>query len=106
MTPLALVPPDDPKVGCERPDGTLNIHSERETCEVCRPEDPRLAKLRALQEGPETDIEALGNAIMTLEAWAMLSDPERARSPGDEFIMSVAGRLAKVRQHLIDQESQ
>lgn len=25
------------KVGCEREDGTLNIHAETETCEVCQP---------------------------------------------------------------------
>jgi hypothetical protein len=25
------------KVGCERIDGTLNIHPENETCDVCRP---------------------------------------------------------------------
>lgn len=29
------------KVGCEREDGTLNIHLEAETCEVCT-SDPRI----------------------------------------------------------------
>lgn len=81
MTPLALVPDEGP-------------------------EDPRLTKLRALQEGPETDIEALGNAIMTLEAWAMLSNAERAGSPGDDYIIATAGRLARVRQHLIDAQQE
>jgi hypothetical protein len=27
------------RVGCEREDGTLNIHAESETCEVCRTAD-------------------------------------------------------------------
>lgn len=66
--------------------------------------DPRLAKLRALMQQPESDIEALANSIMTLQAWAMLSDEERARVPGEEFIMATCGRLTKVRQHLVDRE--
>jgi hypothetical protein len=32
------------KVGCERTDGTLNIHLESETCEVCQPEAPSQGK--------------------------------------------------------------
>lgn len=67
--------------------------------------DPRLAKLRAMMDGPETDIEALANSIMTLQAWAMLSDTERARTPGQDFIEATCGRLTKVRQHLIDRET-
>lgn len=31
-----FAPMDAKEVACERPDGTLNIHLESETCEVCR----------------------------------------------------------------------
>lgn len=67
--------------------------------------DPRLAKLRAMLREPESDVEALGNCIMTLQAWAMLSNRERAGTPGVDYIMATCGRLTRVRQHLIDRET-
>lgn len=32
------------KVACERPDGTLNIHSEGLTCEVCTSTDHKMKR--------------------------------------------------------------
>lgn len=66
--------------------------------------DPRLAKLQALLRGPESDIERLGNSLMILSAWVMLTNYERSHTPGVDYIQAVVGKLNVVHQHLIDRE--
>lgn len=66
--------------------------------------DPRLAKLRAQMEGPETPVECCGNILQALRSWAFLSDAERAGNEGLAIICNAVERISYVRAHLIDRE--
>lgn len=83
------------QVGCERVDGTLNVHDASVTCDVCQPASPAIAD-RATAPAPLLNAWWMQDGAMyrtTIEDFLENTAPYQMLSSGEAWVICEARRI-------------